>query len=160
MQTIHRTYETFEDARNVVARLEAEGLRSEQISLVGRNRTGDDGAAEGAAIGGAIGGAGGLIAALAAVTVPGLGPLLAAGWLGCTLIGAGTGALAGGVLGALADAGIARGDAEAYAETIRGGGSLVSVRALDLEAPRVRMVMDAAVSVEDFGKSAPARPIG
>ena len=148
MQTIHRTYGTFEDARNVVARLEAEGIASEQISLVGRNRTGDDGAAEGAALGGAIGGAGGLLAALAAVTLPGVGPLVAAGWLGSTLIGAGTGALAGGVFGALADAGLARSDAEAYAETIGRGGSVVGVRASDGEAPRVRMIMEAGLPTD------------
>lgn len=148
MQTINRTYETFEDARNVVARLEADGIPSDQISLLGRNRTGDDATAEGAAVGGIIGGAGGLAAAVTAIVVPGVGPLFAAGWLGSTLIGTGTGVLAGGVIGALVDAGMARSDADDYAETILRGGSLVSVRASDQQAPRVCLIMDQGMPIE------------
>ena len=57
MHALTHSYETFEDARNVVRRLEDEGIPASQISLIGRQQTGDEGTAQGAALGGAAGGA-------------------------------------------------------------------------------------------------------
>ena len=62
------------------------------------------------------------------LAIPGLGPVVAAGWLAATALGAAAGAVAGGVIGALVDSGVPAEDAQVYAEAIRRGGTLVSVR--------------------------------
>jgi hypothetical protein len=91
-----------------------------------------DGAAKGATTGGLIGGAGGLAAGLGMLAIPGLGPVVAVGWLASTAVGAAIGAAAGaatgGLLGALKDAGHSDDEANLYAEGVRRGGTLVSVR--------------------------------
>lgn len=55
-------------------------------------------------IGAAVGGAGGLLAGLGAFAIPGIGPVVGAGWLVATLVGAAAGGVAGGLLGMLTDA--------------------------------------------------------
>lgn len=91
-----------------------------------------EGAGDGAMTGGVIGGAGGLLAGLGMLAIPGLGPVVAAGWLASTAVGAAAGAAAGGIVGgivgALTHEGVKKGDAEVYAESIRRGGALVIVR--------------------------------
>jgi hypothetical protein len=64
---------------------------------------GDDesGTAEGAGISSAVGGVGGLLAGLGAFAIPGIGPVVGAGWLAATLIGAAAGGVAGGLIGSL-----------------------------------------------------------
>lgn len=148
MQALTHSYETFEDARNVARRLEDQGIPSSQISLIGRQQTGDDGTAKGAALGGAAGGAAGLLAGLGLVAIPGVGPVVAVGWLASTLAGAGAGLLAGGLIGALTDAGIEKSDAGYYAETVRRGGAIVSVRATETEVAAVREIMEAGQPID------------
>jgi hypothetical protein len=91
-----------------------------------------EGAGDGAMTGGAIGAGAGLLAGLGMLAVPGLGPIVAAGWLAATATGAAAGAVTGGViggiLGALTHEGVDRKDAEVYAESIRRGGAVVVVR--------------------------------
>ena len=89
------------------------------------------GAAVGAATGGVRGGAAGLAVALMGLTIPGIGPLLAAGPLAAALAGAGIGAVAGGLLGGLTSVGVPEHEAHVYAESVRRGGALVLVRADD-----------------------------
>ena len=45
------------------------------------------GATKGAGIGGALGGGAGLLAGLGLLAIPGLGPVVAAGWLASTAVG-------------------------------------------------------------------------
>ena len=45
---------------------------------------------------------------------PGLGPVVAAGWLAATAVGAAAGAATGGIVGALTEAGISREDVEEF----------------------------------------------
>jgi hypothetical protein len=89
------------------------------------------GAAVGAATGGVLGGAAGLAVALMGLTIPGIGPLVAAGPLAAALAGAGLGAVAGGLLGGLTSVGVPEHEAHVYAEAVRRGGALVLVRADD-----------------------------
>ena len=103
-------------------------------------RTGTGGAT-GAAAGTAIGGGLGLAAGLGALAIPGVGPVVAAGWLIATLAGAGVGAAAGGLVGALTGAGVSHEEANVYAEGVRGGGTLVTVRATDADAAMVEEIM-------------------
>jgi len=90
------------------------------------------GAETGAAGGGAIGGAAGLLAGLGILAIPGVGPVVAAGWLVATAAGAVAGAVAGGatggLIGSLTSAGVSREHASFYAEGVRRGGALVTAR--------------------------------
>ncbi|WP_284324300.1 hypothetical protein [Cypionkella aquatica] len=83
----------------------------------------------GAGIGAAIGGGAGLLAGLGMLAIPGVGPIVAAGWLAATAVGAAGGAFAGGAVGALVDLGLAADDAPVFSEAMRRGHVAVSVRA-------------------------------
>jgi hypothetical protein len=108
------------------------------------------GAATGAVTGGVVGGAAGLAASLMGLAIPGIGPIIAAGPIVATLTGAGVGAVAGGLIGGLTDMGVSRPDAEYYAEQVRRGGALVTVRADDARAERAADIMRAhgAIDIE------------
>lgn len=99
------------------------------------------GAGTGATIGTLIGGGAGLLAGLGMLAIPGVGPVVAAGWLVATALGAGVGAAGGGLLGSLVGAGVSEEDANVYTEGVRRGGTLVTVRADDNQAAMVEQVM-------------------
>lgn len=148
-RTITRSYDHYDDASAVVERLEAAGFSSENISLIGRNDDIDDSnAEEGAGIGGVVGGTAGLLAGLGMIAIPGIGPVVAAGWLASTAAGAAVGAVAGGLIGAMTGAGVREEDAHFYAETVRRGGSVVSVRVADARAAEAEAIMDGARPID------------
>ena len=166
--TISRLYDNYSDAQTAVNALEASGVRHSDISIVAnnsdgwfksdmkvdRNRDGVDdraeGAGKGAGIGAGLGGAAGLLAGLGLLAIPGLGPVVAAGWLASTALGAAAGAATGGVVGALTEAGISKEDAPAYAEGVRRGGTLVSARVEETDRTRLEAVLDkSAVNLRD-----------
>jgi hypothetical protein len=99
-------------------------------------------------MGATVGGAAGLLTGLGLMAIPGVGPLVAAGWLATTAAGAVTGAVtgaaAGGIVGALTDTGVEKADAETYAEALRRGAILISARATDANEDHVRAVMDSS----------------
>ncbi|MFA1626528.1 general stress protein [Rhizobium mongolense] len=139
MRTVNGLFDDYSDARSAVNELESAGVPSDDISIVsnkGRDQDNASGAAEGAAtgagIGAAVGGTGGLLAGLGLLAIPGVGPVVAAGWLVATAAGAAAGALAGGaaggLIGALTSSGVSEEDAHLYAEGVRRGGTLVSAR--------------------------------
>jgi hypothetical protein len=143
MQTITRLYDNYDDAAFIVGELERAGVPARDISLVANNvaewhphddAVEDDGspAGTGAGIGGVIGGGAGLLAGLGIVAIPGVGPVVAAGVLVATaagaIAGAAAGAAAGGLVGALTRHGVSEENAHVYAEGVRRGGTLVSVR--------------------------------
>lgn len=160
--TIVRLFDQPADALRAVERLKTIGVDDDDISIIANNREGwygkdgiaanrsekakrgfkdddldgkDDraeGASDGAKTGGVLGAGVGLLAGLGMLAVPGLGPIVAAGWLASTATGAAIGAAAGGVVGGLVGAltheGVDKKDAEVYAESIRRGGAVVVVR--------------------------------
>ena len=161
-RTITRLFDSRSDAEAAVRDIEALGIPHDDISIIAKHteaaegrsfasRDGDgendavEGAGKGAAAGGAIGAGAGLLAGLGLLAIPGLGPVVAAGWLASTavgaLAGAAAGGAAGGILGALKDAGVDEKDAHVYAEGVRRGGALVSVRVEDDEADRVEAAL-------------------
>jgi uncharacterized protein (TIGR02271 family) len=87
------------------------------------------GALKGAGTGAAIGGVLGLVAGVASLSIPGLGPLIAAGPIASALAGAGIGAAAGGLIGGLMKLGVPEEEAHYYAEGVRRGGTLITVNA-------------------------------
>lgn len=144
MPTITGLFDTYEDARRAVSELEAAGVGSTDISIISHDESVDngslaaEGAGTGAGIGALAGGAGGLLAGLGLVAIPGVGPVVAAGWLAATLTGAAAGAVAGGVagglIGALTDSGVPADEAEFYAEGIRRGSTIVVARVNEAQA--------------------------
>lgn len=149
-RTITAMFDKYSDAKAAVTRLEAAGVPDAQISIVSNdaahkqyhNRDEHSGAGTGASLGSLLGGGAGLLAGLGLLAIPGLGPVVAAGWLASTLVGAGVGAAAGGLTGALTDAGVDEADAHAYAEGVRRGGTLVTVRADDSLSAKVADILD------------------
>jgi Sec-independent protein translocase protein TatA len=83
--------------------------------------------------------------------VPVIGPILAAGPIAAALTGAGIGAAAGGLIGALTESGIPENEAKYYAEGVRRGDVLVTVKTDEARADRVCDVLDRhdAVDVDD-----------
>jgi hypothetical protein len=148
-------YDNHDDAIATVRDLEAR-LPHKDISLVANNSTnrydaktkGGDvagGAGTGASIGAAVGGGAGLLAGLGMLAIPGIGPVVAAGWLAATLAGAaagaGVGAVSGGLIEAMTGAGVAPEDADLYAEGVRRGGTLVVARVDDGQVDMVEAIM-------------------
>ncbi len=153
-RTITRSYDDYETASAVVDDLENAGFANDNVSLIGRRHDIDDSnaddsnAGEGAGIGAGIGGAAGLLAGLGMIAIPGIGPVAAAGWLATTAAGAAAGAVAGGVIGAMTSAGVDEQDAHLHAESVRRGGSVVSVQAPDSRAAEAEAIMDRAVPID------------
>jgi hypothetical protein len=146
--TITHVYDDYSGAENTVHELEKAGFTSDQISVVGQNPETPAGPGEqgdsratGAALGGVAGAGAGLLASLGLIAIPGIGPLVAAGMLAATLAGAATGVIAGGLLGALVRYGISEADAPVYAESLRRGGTLVSVRSDESRADEAELIM-------------------
>jgi hypothetical protein len=77
-----------------------------------------------------------------ASAIPGLGPVVAAGWLAATAVGAAAGAATGGIVGALTEAGVSKDDAPLYAEGVRRGGTLVSARVPDADRARLESILN------------------
>jgi hypothetical protein len=158
--TISRLYDNYADAERAVRQLEQTGVPHSDISIVANNGDGwydkgarvdrdrdgvDDraeGAGAGAGIGAGLGGAAGLLAGLGLLAIPGLGPVVAAGWLISTATGAAAGAASGGIIGALTQAGVSDEEASHYAEGVRRGGTLVSARVNEQDRSRVEAVLD------------------
>lgn len=150
---ITHLYDSYDEAARVVAALEAHGIARERISIVANSHTARDaafaagrpveptGGPAGASLGTLLGGGAGLLAGLGALAIPGVGPVVAAGWLIATLTGAGVGAGAGGLLGSLVHAGVHENQAHLYAEGVRRGATLVSVQATALDDAGIEDVM-------------------
>src|ERR1700704_5754656 len=87
MQTITRVYDTYGQARQVVADLEASGIKSSNINLIANKYVGGEtarieqpsAAGPAAGVGAALGGTAGLLAGLGVIAIPGLGPVVAGG---------------------------------------------------------------------------------
>lgn len=137
------------DGRTLDPTLAADGAGLSERRV---DATADDasGAATGAVTGGVVGGAAGLAASLMGLAIPGIGPIIAAGPIVAALSGAGVGAVAGGLIGGLTDIGVDKADAEYYAESVRRGGALVTVRADDTRAEHATDIMrdHGAVDIE------------
>ncbi|MGZ9075810.1 MAG: general stress protein, partial [Burkholderiaceae bacterium] len=172
-KTIVGSFDSFEEAQEVLRDLQQKGFSRDDISVIANNATGkyssqsagvaqsradtgttvsDTGAATatGAAAGGVLGGAAGLVVGLMGLAIPGIGPIVAAGPIAAALAGAGVGAVAGGLIGGLTGVGVSEDDASYYAESVRRGGALVTVRADDSRADEAASAMRShgAVDIE------------
>jgi hypothetical protein len=148
-RTVSRLYDSYGNAQRAVNALEAAGFTNSEVGLVSRYRDDEtlaetsSGTATGAAAGAVLGGGTGLLAALGVIGIPGIGPLVAAGVLATTLVGAAGGGAVGGLLGSLTDYGVSEEDAHLYSEAVRRGSSLVTVRTDDERVAKAEAILDA-----------------
>ena len=109
----------------------------------------DEDKGEGMLKGALGGGAAGALLGIAALAIPGVGPLAAAGAIagsaipGAAAIGAGAGAIAGGLTGLLTEHGVRDEDARYYEDRITGGGIFLSVDASEagMDGERLREIL-------------------
>ena len=179
-KTITRLFDDYADATTAVRELEASGISHDDISIVANNAHGhhradgqdgvddsvneDGDVSRGTSTGALLGGAGGLLAGLGLLAIPGLGPIVAAGWLAATAagvgIGAAGGAATGGLVGALRNAGHSDEDADVYSEGVRRGGTLVSAKVPDGNVAQAEAVLDRNRSVDAATRGAAYRETG
>ena len=107
-------FRTTSQADRAVSRLTSAGFSITDISLL----------APEIVTGGMLGGALGLLAGIGALTIPGVGPLIAAGPIMGALAGMGAG---GGMVGALAGMGIPEYETKRYESRVKAGSLLLSV---------------------------------
>lgn len=86
-----------------------------------------EGAVTGASTGGILGGALGWIAGIGALSIPGVGPFIAAGPILAALSGAAVGATVGGIAGGLIGLGVPEIEAKRYEGRLKEGNILISV---------------------------------
>ncbi|MES2471559.1 MAG: hypothetical protein V4601_01835 [Pseudomonadota bacterium] len=164
-KTLTRVYNDYASAELAVRELNDAGLGDSHIGIVASNaegwhkpgggdvnpehdkdRDGKDDRAEGAATGGGLGaiagGAAGLAAGLGMLAIPGIGPVVAAGWLAALASGAVAGGATGGIIGALVESGTSKENAELYAEALRRGGAVVTAKVPDAEESKYAAIMD------------------
>jgi hypothetical protein len=119
----------YSHARNDADRVEA--ATSEQTAKSGITTTTAADAGMGAAKGTMVGLGAGIVAALAAIFVPGLGLVIGGGALATAVAGAaasaGAGAIAGGVAGYLKDQGVGEDLATHYSEAFAQGGAILGI---------------------------------
>jgi hypothetical protein len=160
-KTISRLFDNHDDALSAVRDLETAGFSHSDIGIAAGNadnrygtapvvdeHEAKSGAGVGATVGTVVGGGAGLAAALGALAIPGFGPVVAAGLLVATLTGAGAGAAAGGLIGSLTGLGVSEKEAHVYAEGIRRGGSLVTVKIDDSRELEARAILDRYTHVD------------
>jgi hypothetical protein len=156
-RTITALYDSYEDAESAARDLEAAGVRDEEISLVANNtgeryrthvKEGNEagaGAEAGATFGAVVGGTVGILAGLGMLAIPGVDPVVAAGWLAAAAAGAvggaAVGGAGGGLIGAMIGNGVPEVDAHFYAEGVRRGGTLVTVHAADQSVASVEAIL-------------------
>ncbi|MDT2024313.1 hypothetical protein [Methylocella sp. CPCC 101449] len=149
MTVVTRLYDDFTHAQEAVALLERSGVPSVDMSLVAttadrwRAYHDQDERSDShlLAIGTMAAGenhevVSGLLTELSIVAVPGLGPVVAGGWLMA-------GGAAGSMMGSLMESGVSEAEAHAYAEAVRRGGTLLAVRTQVATHDKIEILLDA-----------------
>jgi hypothetical protein len=146
--TISAVFDDREQAQRAVAELRSAGISDSAISIIGRpdghsadgGDHDDDGHSKGgvaAAVAG--GGVAGALLGVAALAIPGVGPLAAAGAIAASAVptgaavGAAVGATGGAIAKMLTDHDVEGRDAEYYEEHISAGSVFVSVQSAQAE---------------------------
>jgi len=138
-------YDTRVSVDEAVNKLKSQGFRNSDVSVLMAQSTSTrefahekgtkapEGAAAGAGTGALIGGALGWLAGIGALSIPVVGPLVAAGPIMALLAGVGVGGAVGGISGALLGLGVPEYEAKRYEGFVKDGGILLSVHADDAE---------------------------
>ncbi len=139
---VSAVFDTRADAERAVAELRSAGIRDSAISVVaqhdGKDTTTDGNGDTQEFIGKVAAGAGiGTLLGIAALAIPGVGPLVAAGAIasaaipGAALTGAALGGAVGGLEKVMTDHGVSGEDATYYESRVNDGGVFVSVDTTD-----------------------------
>jgi hypothetical protein len=138
-------FPTYESLEGAVDALRSSGFRNTDVSFLMAENVGSkdfghrkatkapEGVVAGASSGVVLGGALGWLIGVGALTIPGFGPLIAAGPVVAALAGAGAIGTAAGILGGLIGIGIPEYEARRYEGRVRDGGNLLSVHCDDSE---------------------------
>ena len=174
MATIIGMFEKAHDVDSLIDELLKSGYTKSQIGVVARKDVYEahvsgltvTGATEiGAITGGVTGGIAGLLIGLGALTIPVVGPIVAAGEfltvLGATVLGLAGGAVAGGLVGALSGFGLEEATASRFAEGVKAGHILVTVQAPAERVYEVTSFMRQfnALEVDTGGVEVPIEPV-
>ena len=148
-------YRNRADVENAVDTLRREEFRNTDISVLfpenegtkdfahQKNTKAPEGTATGATTGAILGGGLGWLAGIGALTIPGLGPFVAAGPIMAALAGVGAGGAIGGIAGALIGMGIPEYEAKRYEGRVKEGGILLSVHCDDSKwAKRAKQILE------------------
>ena len=168
MKTYTKVYDAYGQAQQVVRDLESLGVPSGDISLVANKHVSDQyadvedasEAGTGAGLGAALGGGAGLLAGLGMLAIPGLGPVVAAGWLASTAVGAAAGAATGGIIGSLIDSGEDENTAHVYSESVRRGGTLVTVRTDEARGAEIQAILNRHQPIDPVARNTEYRKGG
>jgi hypothetical protein len=172
--TVTALFESYTAAKPAVDALEKAGISSSDISVIANNANGTyvdknhtnagPDAGVGAGMGAVVGGAGGLLAGLGLMAIPGVGPVVAAGWLVATAVGAvggaAVGAAAGGIVGSMTNAGVDEREAHLYAEGVRRGGALVAARVDGDDVVKARGILERYQPIDPVEREAAYRRSG
>jgi hypothetical protein len=152
-------------AETIVTELKAAGFADSDISVLFPDKTGTndfgyeqhtkapEGAVTGASTLGMVGGAVGWLAGLGVLSIPGLGPMIAAGPLLAALSGIAVGAAVGGIGGALVGMGIPEFVAKRYVGKIQAGNILISVHAEDCQQYKQARQVFAEAGAQDISST-------
>jgi uncharacterized membrane protein len=140
---VSAVFDNNQEAERAFSELRSAGFDESSISIIGQagarsgediGDDGDDDVNKSGALKGALGGAAaGTLLGVAALAIPGVGPLAAAGAIAASAIpeaaaiGAAVGATAGGVAGLLSKEGVSDDDAKYYEERLHNGGTVIAV---------------------------------
>jgi len=161
----------YRDAEAALNELRTSGFPMQKVSVIAQDTGGrkdvagagmsdhagqeaGEGAKAGAVAGAATGGLIGLIGSLSALTIPGIGPVLAGGALasilGDALVGGAIGAAAGGLIGALVGLGVPEDRARSYNERVSRGDYLVVVEGTDEQIRAAESILSRG-GIQDWG---------
>ncbi|MGH8565424.1 MAG: hypothetical protein ACREXW_15555 [Gammaproteobacteria bacterium] len=158
MKTAIGLFDSFREAESAARDLVSAGFSRDDLSLLASDAAGEwsrykastvEGAeltseeiGSGIGTGTVVGGLGGLFAGLGTFAIPGIGPVAAAGTAATTLLGAGVGAAAGGLIAAIDELGVPKDQTGYYAEAVRRGGILISVRVPEEQVDEAMAIME------------------
>ena len=147
---VSAVFDSTQEAERALSELRSAGFSENSISIIGRSEGGDgsvgrregfdndaddDDKKSGVIKGAATGAVAGTLLGVAALAIPGVGPLAAAGAIAASAIpeaaaiGAGIGLATGGVAGLLSKEGVDEDDARYYEERLHNGGTVIAVHA-------------------------------
>jgi hypothetical protein len=177
--TIVGFFPTRERAEIAVSELLREGFSRDQVSILAggshstASQTGtahdtpnlgplpETGSTEDTGEKAAMGGMAGAILGIAALAIPGIGPILAAGPLAMALTGAAAGAAAGGLIGVFTNDGIPEDRAKEYSKAITSGNVMVSVHASAERVDQASSILDrnGAINIDEPAEHLGTAPV-
>jgi hypothetical protein len=155
VETVTALFAQRAQAESAIEVLKTQGFQADEVSLVAADvphpeDDATDEIATGAAMGGLIGGLGAWLLSAGLLTVPVIGPVLAAGPLVAALGGAAVGAGAGGLVSALTEDGVDETEARQIEARVRDGAVMVMVNATPRHEEARSLLCDAGALETDF----------